>query len=296
MKLYFGKYSVSITHSEKVFFPDGSTKGDLITYYNAIAPYMLPFIRNRALMMHRFPDGIDGESFYQKDASSYFPSWIKQARIPKEGGYNTYVVCQNRATLVYLANQACITPHVWLSRIDKLHYPDKMIFDLDPSEVSFQKVCRIALDLKQALEDRGLHPYVMTTGSQGLHVTVPLDRTSTFEQVKAFAIHCARKVIEKDPNQATLELRKEQRIGKVFIDTLRNQYASTAVAPYSVRARNHAPVATPLHWQELYDIKLSAQRYTIKTIFERLTIVDDPWKGFAYNTKNSGTIIRGGFL
>src|SRR5262249_37058792 len=156
-------------------------------YYNKIAIHMLPYVKDRPLMMHRFPDGIYGESFYQKDASAYFPSWIKQALVPKEGGYNNYVVCQNRATLVYLANQACITPHVWLSRIDKLHHPDKLVFDLDPSGTDFSVVCHIALALKKILEHKKLHPFVMTTGSHGLHVVVPLDRTTIFEKVKSFA-------------------------------------------------------------------------------------------------------------
>jgi bifunctional non-homologous end joining protein LigD len=294
-KLRFGRYTVEITNPDKVLFPDGITKGELIEYYAGIAPIMLPYLKDRPLMMHRFPNGIEGESFYQKDASPYFPPWIKQVLVPKEGGYNSYVVCQNQATLVYLANQACITPHVWLSKIDKLHYPDKMIFDLDPSAPhTFKLVCHIAEMIKTMLEEKGLHPYVMTTGSHGLHVTVPLDRTCTFETVKKFARMCAQILIEQEPAHATLEIRKDKRQGRVFIDTLRNQYASTAVSPYAVRAHPGAPVATPLYWDELKDPSLSAQAYTIKTIGKRLQKLGDPWKTFNKHKKNTGAIIRGG--
>ncbi len=291
-KFCFGKYCVTITNPDKLLFPDGITKGDLIEYYATVAPLMIPYLKERALMMHRFPDGILGESFYQKDASAYFPRWIKQVLIPKEGGYNNYVVCQNKATLVYLANQACITPHVWLSRIDNLHYPDKMIFDLDPSSHDFQLVCHIALRLKELLESFKLHPYVMTTGSHGIHVTVPLDSTCTFEEVKAFALRCAHALLEKEPEHVTVEIRKDKRHGRVFIDTLRNQYGSTAVAPYAVRAHPGAPVATPLYWDELTNKKLSSQTYTIKNIAPRL--VQDPWKSFKRYGRGTRDIILGG--
>lgn len=291
-KLHFGTYHVTITNPDKLLFPDGITKGDLIEYYATIAPIMLPYLKDRALMMHRFPDGITGESFYQKDASSYFPRWIKQAQVPKEGGYNNYVVCQNKATLVYLANQACITPHVWLSRVDNLNYPDKMIFDLDPSSHDFQLVCHIALRLKEILESVKLHPYAMTTGSHGIHVTVPLDRTCSFEEVKAFALQCARRLLEKEPEHVTIEIRKDKRQGRVFIDTLRNQYGSTAVAPYAVRAHPGAPIATPLYWEELLDKSLSSQTYTIKNISSRLR--QSPWKSFKRYAQRTGKVIRGG--
>lgn len=293
--LTFGKIIVEITHPEKVLFPNGTTKGDLIDYYNTIAPWMIPYVEDRPLMMQRFPDGINGESFYQKDASAYFPSWIKQVEVPKIGGYNNYVVCQNQATLVYLANQACITPHVWLSKVDKLDYPDEMIFDLDPSEgATFRMVCEIALSLKKLLEEIGLHPYVKTTGSHGLHVTIPLDQTHTFDEVKAFAQACARLIIEREPKLATLEIRKAKRAGKIFIDTLRNQYAATAVAPYAVRPHPAAPVATPLFWDELSNKKLTAQSFTIKNIFARLKSESNAWQGFKKHARNSGKVIERG--
>ncbi len=273
-----GRYSIKLSNTEKVLLPPGITKGDIIAYYDHIADTMVPYLKNRALMMHRFPEGLQGESFYQKDASSYFPPWIKRAKVPKEGGYNDFVVCQNAATLIYLANQACITPHIWLSRIDKLHFPDRLIFDLDPSGEDFNEVRFIALALKEVFDHLSLTSFAMTTGSRGIHVVVPIDRKLDFHSVKDFAHSCAMHLVHAFPTKATLEIRKEKRGTKVFIDTLRNQYGATAVAPYAIRARPGAPVATPLHWKEVQDKKLTAQKFTLATIAHRLEKTEDPWK------------------
>jgi bifunctional non-homologous end joining protein LigD len=287
--IYSGRYKIALTNPEKLLFGSRYTKGDLIHYYASIAPVMLKYIYNRPLMLHRFPDGIDGESFYQKDASDYFPSWIKQVRIPKQEGFNNSVVCQNRATLIYLANQACITLHRWLSRIDKLYYPDLLIFDLDPAPgIAFNKLCTVAYTCKTILEAHELTPFVMTTGSKGLHVVVPLKRLYSFEQVKQHAHYYAQLVEKQHPGLVTQELRKEKRKNKIFIDTLRNSYGATAVAPYSVRAYIRAPVATPLYWHELQEPDLTAQKYTIDTVFKRLDKTGDPWhkiKTFASSLK-----------
>ncbi len=280
MKVAIGRYTVDITHPDKVLLPPGITKGDLIHYYDSIADRMVPYLKDRPLMMHRFPEGLSGESFYQKDISSYFPSWIKTCKVPKKDGFNTFVLCQNRATLVYLANQACITPHLSLGRCDKLNYPDRMIFDLDPprlTEETFKTIRFLALQLKELLASVGLRTFTMTTGSRGLHVIVPLNRTLLFPDVKACADLCAQIIIHEYPQKATQEIRKEKRHDKIFIDTLRNQYSAMAVAPYAVRAKEGAPVATPLHWHEIEAGPLSPTEYTISTIFERLKTQDDPW-------------------
>lgn len=278
MKKRIGRYLVEITNPDKILLPKKITKGALIEYYDKIAEHMIPYMKNRALIMHRFPDGLEGESFYQKDASAYFPTWIKTVLIPKEGGYNNSVVCQNHATLVYLANQACITPHLWLSRIDKLHFPDRLIFDFDPAGDDFSTVRFLALALKELLDTLGLIAFVMTSGSRGLHVIVPLSRTLEFKQVKAFATCCAEILVHAYPEKATLEIRKEKRGERVFIDTLRNHYGATSVAPFAIRAKRGAPIATPLHWYEIDDASLSPQKYTITNIFKRLKALDDPWK------------------
>lgn len=281
-KIKIGTYTLTITNQSKIWFPkDNITKLDIITYYSDIASHMLYFLKNRPLTMQRYPDGITGESFYQKDAFSYFPEWIKTQNIPKkEGGITHYVVCQNKATLIYLANFGCITLHLWLSQINKLDNPDRLIFDLDPSTSDFTLVKKTALLLKQLLEFLGLTPFLMTTGSHGLHVIVPLDKKLDYQAVKNFADQCAQLLIQQNPNFLTLELRKNKRGKKVFIDTLRNQFGATAVAPFSVRAHPGAPVATPLHWHELAENKLSSQSYNIKNIFKRLKEITDPWENF----------------
>lgn len=279
MKKIFGRYTVTLSNLNKRLLGD-YTKGNIIAYYEQIASRMVPFLKNHPLMMHRFPDGLLGDSFYQKNASSYFPQWIKRVEIPKKGGSYTSVLCQNKATLVYLANQACITPHIWLSRYDKLSIPDRIIFDLDPSKDDFNSVRKIALALKNLFDDVKLTSFAMTSGSKGLHVYLPLRRSADFSTTKAFAKLCAQHIIAQHPKLGTLELRKDKREGKVFIDILRNQQGSTAVAPYALRAKPNAPVATPLYWKEVEDDNLHPQLYTIDNLFTRLQQQKDPWREF----------------
>lgn len=272
-------HDINITRPDKVLFPeDGITKGDLIDYYLRVADAMLPHVQERPISMLRFPDGIDKLGFYQKDASYYFPEWIHTEELAKkEGGTVDYVIIDDAATLVYLANQACITPHVFLSRIVRINYPDRMIFDLDPSDNDFALVVQGAKDLHGLLKDAGLTPFVMTTGSRGLHVTVPLDHQADFDTVRAFAHEVAQTLVSLDPQHYTTEQRVKQRGDKLFIDALRNSYAATAVPPYAVRPKNGAPVATPLRWEELDDKRLTSQSYNIRNLFDRLKEVGDPW-------------------
>lgn len=271
---------VEITHPERVLFPESNiTKGDLADYYYRIADIMVPYMQHRAVTMHRFPEGIGHEGFYHKDAPDYFPSWIDTKAVKKkEDGLVNYVVCNDAATLVYLAQQACITPHIWLSRIDKLHYPDRMIFDLDPDKQPFTVVQETALAMHDLLSKIGLVSFALITGSQGIHVVVPLDRTVRFAEVRAFAQMLAEYVVRQDTSRLTVDVRKDKREGRLFIDTLRNSFGATAVAPYAVRAREGAPVATPITWQEVKRTDLKPDKYTIKTIFRRLTQIEDPWK------------------
>jgi bifunctional non-homologous end joining protein LigD len=274
-------HEVDITRPEKVLFPeDGITKGDLIRYYQRISPWMLPHLEGRPLALQRFPDGIDKPGFFQKAAAAYYPGWIKKVTVQKEGGTVKHVVCDDVATLVYLANQACITPHIWLSRIDKLQFPDQMIFDLDPSTEDFAAVIDAALALKGVLDDLELPAYIRATGSRGLHVAVPLNREQDFDAVRAFARSVAEIIVARDPSRYTLEQYKSKRRGRVFIDVNRTAYAQTAVAVYAVRARNGAPVSVPLAWSELRKKGLRPDGLTIRTVFERVDKGDDPWKDF----------------
>lgn len=281
-----GQYRVDISHPDKVLFPDaGLTKADLADYYARIPDVMLRHMRDRPISMHRFPDGIDGDDFYQKSVPYYFPDWIRREKVGKGGGgTNTQLVVDNAATLVYLANQACITPHVWLSRADQLHDPDRMVFDLDPSGdvgavADFDAMRDAARRVRDVLEEVGLVPFVMTSGSRGLHVVVPLDRSANFDLARDFAKDVAVLLSRRHPDELTTEHRKKERGDRIFVDYLRNGYAQTTVAPYAVRALPGAPVATPLEWDELGKGDLNPRKYTMKNIFRRLAQRDDPWKG-----------------
>lgn len=276
-----GNLDIEISNREKMFFPEQKyTKGDIIDYYDKIAEIILPHIENRLLTMIRFPDGIDGKKFYQKDAPEYFPDWIEKKQVKNQDGTTTnYVICNDKASLVYLANQACITPHIWLSKKDKLEYPDRMIFDLDPADEDFSKVKLAALALKKLLQDQlGLPSFLMTTGSRGLHIVVPLKREKSFDEVRFFAQQISVYLENKYPDSLTTAIRKNKRGDKLFLDVTRNAFAQTTVAPYAVRPLNGAPVATPLDWNELEKQDFQSQAYTIQNIFRRLGSKKDPWK------------------
>lgn len=281
-KLKIDGQTIEISNQDKVFFPQaGLTKGDLIDYYRRIAETMLPYLKERPLSMQRFPDGIEGEGFYQKQVPEYFPDWIDRVAVAvkEDEDEQPQVVCNQAATLVYLANQACITPHAWLSRQDKLDCPDRLIFDLDPPDNDFEPVRFAAQLLREALEERGLTPFVMTTGSRGLHVVTPLDRQADFDTVRLFARELAKLLADREPDRLTVEPRKDKRKGRLFLDYLRNAYAQTAVPPYAVRAKPGAPVATPLDWDELNNSELHSQQYTMQNVFLRLGQKKDPWQG-----------------
>jgi len=274
-----GKFSIELTNPDKIMYPEsGITKQDVIRYYKRIAPVMLPHIRGRPLVMHRFPDGIEGEDFYQKSAPDYFPEWIKRKKVRlKEGGSEYLVVVTRAADLVYLANQACLVPHVWLSREEDVAKPDKLIFDLDPSGDDFGEVKFAALELKKVLEDEDLTPLIMTTGSKGLHVTVPIKPARSFDGVREFAAKIAGRLTEESPDRLTTESRKDKRTGRLLLDVMRNAYGQTSVVPYALRALPEAPVAAPLDWNELGNADLGPRRYTLNNIFRRLGRKKDPW-------------------
>lgn len=260
------KRGVEVTRPGKVLFPDdGITKQDLVDYYRRISPLMLPHLKDRPITMFRYPDGVGGKAWVQKDIPDYFPDWIKRHRVPKEGGTVTHVLCDDAETLAYLANQACITPHVWLSRVDKPQNPDRLVFDLDPSKDDFAAVRRAAQQLKGLLDALELPSLPMTTGSRGVHVTVKLDRRADFDEVRAFAREVAELLAEQHPSTLTTEARKAKRGDRLYLDVARNGYSQTAVAPFAVRALPSAPVAAPLDWSQLDDRKLNARSYTLKS-------------------------------
>ncbi|WP_346777115.1 non-homologous end-joining DNA ligase [Streptomyces sp. HNM0575] len=269
---------IEISRPEKVLFPDdGITKSELARHYRQVAPRAVPRLRRRALMMERHPDGIGGKPLMQKNVPGYFPDWVHTAELPKEGGTVLHPVCDNADTLVYLAGQACITPHRWLSRTDRPDNPDLLIFDLDPSGgADFDDVRWAASCVGGLLEQVELPSQLMTTGSRGLHVIAPLDRRSDFDTVRAFARRISRLLVSRHPDRLTDEARKAGRGDRVYLDIQRNAYAQTAVAPYSVRARPGAPVATPVAWSELDDPELRPDRWNLRNIADRLRR-HDPW-------------------
>lgn len=271
---------IEISRPEKVLFPeDGITKGELIEYYARIAPRMLPHLRDRPLTMERYPNGINAKRFFQKEVSSYFPKWIRTVTVPKVGGTVTHVICNDTATLVYLANQACITPHIFLSRSDKLQTPDQMVFDLDPQSDDFEPVKATAQAFKQLLDELELPAYLKTTGSRGLHVLVPLQRRESYESVREFSRELAGIVVGQSPKDRTMEQLKAQRGKRLFIDTNRNGYAQLVAPVYAVRARPGAPVSVPVEWDALESKSLRSDGVTIRTIFAGPDQRKDPWAG-----------------
>lgn len=287
-------HDIELTHLDKVYFPEsGITKRDVLNYYQRVAPYMLPHIRDRALTLHRFPEGIKGEDFYQQNIPDHFPEWITRVETKKEGGTVTHVVCNDTATLVYIAHHGFVIPHVWLSRTDQLEYPDRMVIDLDPPDKreNAEALRTTSLMVRDVLQDLGLASYVATTGSSGYHIYVPVKRELKFDDVRDFARHVVTRLAEKHPNELTVEQRKNKRGGRVFLDTLRNSYAHTAVVPYSVRARPGAPVATPLSWDELESGAIAPQAYTIHNLFRRLGQRNDPW---AEMDRHAGSLVKAG--
>ncbi|MGW7329986.1 non-homologous end-joining DNA ligase [Streptomyces sp. NPDC054840] len=272
-----GRRTVDISRPDKVLFPgDGITKADLAGYYRTVARRMLPHLRGRPLMLERHPDGTDGPAFMQKDVPDHFPDWIHRAELPKEDGTVTYVICDDTATLLHLADQACITPHRFLSKADRPDHPDRLVFDLDPPDEDFAPVRKAALGLRRLLDELELPSLLMTTGSRGLHVVVALDRREPFDDVRTFARGVADVLATRHPDRFTTEARKKARRGRLYLDIQRNAYAQTAVAPYAVRARAGAPVAAPLAWSEIDDPELTARRWTLTTVDDLLQ--DDPWK------------------
>lgn len=277
-ELRVGERSFTLSHPDKVLFPGGGvTKAALVEYYRRVAKAMLPHLQGRPLMLERHPDGTSGQSFMQKTAPGYFPDWVHTARLAKQGGSVRYAVCDDEATLAYLAGQATTTFHTWLSRADRPEHPDRLIFDLDPSSSDFGQVRRAALDLRPLLESVGLVPFVQTTGSRGLHVVVPLDRSADFDRVRRFARQVGDVLAAAAPDERTGEASKAKRRDRLYIDVMRNGYGQTAVAPYSVRALPEAPVATPLEWEELDNRRLDARHYRIGMLGRRLSRRGDPW-------------------
>ncbi|GGL80912.1 ATP-dependent DNA ligase [Streptomyces fumigatiscleroticus] len=277
-----GRRTVRVHRPDKVLLPgDGDrkecTKSGLVDYYKAVAPFMLPHLRGRPLMLERHPDGLDGPRFMQKNVPESYPDWITRVEVPKEGGTVCHPVCDDTATLLHLADQASVTLHRWLSRTAHLDRPDRLVFDLDPPGDDFAEVRGAAVLLKELLDALGLPSAPMTTGSRGLHVVVELNGRQDFDKVREFARDVADTLVAAHPDRFTTAARKKDRGDRLYLDVQRNAYAQTAVAPYTVRALPGAPVATPLSWDQLDDPALHARRWTVADAVEQANT--GPWKG-----------------
>jgi bifunctional non-homologous end joining protein LigD len=278
-----GRRRVEISHPDKALFTDPRvTKLDLARHYERVADAMLPHLRGRPLALQAFPSGIDHQGFFMKSVPGYYPSWIARATVPKRGGSVTQVLAENAATLVYLAGQNVITPHIWLSRADRPYQPDRLIVDFDPSPgAGFADVRAAAREAGDRLRDAGLCPFAMVTGSRGIHVVSPLRRGPSFHEVHAFVRSLAEAMVAANEKRLTLEWRRADRGSRIYVDVNRNNYAQHAVAPYGVRPRPGAPVAMPIHWEELTDTQLTPDRWTVADAGDRLRDEGDAWRGIS---------------
>ena len=245
--------SVVLSHPDKVLFPGaGVTKAGLAEHYERVAPMMVPHIRDRPLSLQVFPGGVERPGHFMKQAPEYFPRWVRRVTLPKKGGSVTHVVANDADTLRLLANHNAVTLHVPTSRRDRLDRPDRLIVDMDPpDDRRWEEVvagARLVADVFRAI---GLEPFALATGSRGLHVVAPLRRELGYPEVFALGKAIAEQVVAAAPDRLTTEFMKAERDERVFVDVLRNRWAQTAVAPYSVRAKPDAPVAVPLHWADV---------------------------------------------
>ena len=267
-----------ITHPEKVLFPqDGITKGDLADYYERIAPAMVPHMSARPVTMERYPAGIGAKGFMHKDVSKGFPRWLERVEAPKKAGTVHYPLVRDTRSLLWLANQNCITPHVWVSRAPDLFQPDICVFDLDPSQEAPDVLRAAALGVRSLLDELGLPSWVKTSGSKGFHICVPLDGTADFGEVASFAHAVGEVLVRRDPDHLTQEFSKADRGGRILVDTGRNGYSATFAAAYAVRAKPGAPVSAPCTWEEIERGEVGPQTFTLRTMAGRFAAAGDLW-------------------
>jgi len=269
------------TNLEKVFWPaEGYTKGDLIEYYRAVAPWLLPLLKDRPLVLTRYPDGIEGKSFFQKDAPGFVPEWVRTERMWSENAQREidYFVCDDVETLLFLANLGSVPLHIWSSRVRTLQNPDWTILDFDPKGAPFEHVVRLALEARALCEAMQLPSYPKTSGATGLHVLVPLGRQLTYEQSRSLAELMARVIAARHPEIATVARNPAARGGKVYVDFLQNGHGRLLVAPYSVRPRPGATCSTPLEWKEVGG-RLDPAAFTIRSLPKRLAKKGDLLRG-----------------
>ena len=283
-----------ITHPEKILFPeDGITKGELASYYEAIAPVMLPHLRRRPITMERYHRGISAPGFFQKDVSKGFPDWLKRVEVPKHGGTVHHPLANDTRSLLWLANQNSITIHVWPSRTPNLYHPDVCVFDLDPAgEDDLESLRAAALNLRDLLAELGLPCWIKTSGSKGFHIAVPLDGKSDFGEVASFAHRVGRMLVQRDPEHLTQEFSKADRGGRILVDTGRNGYSATFAATYTVRAKRGAPVSAPCTWEEVERGQVHPKSFTLRLMAQRIAAVGDLWSEMLRKKRSLSQALR----
>ena len=270
--------NIVITHPEKVMFPDdGITKGELAAYYERVAPIMLPHLRGRPVTMERFHRGIGEKGFFQKNVDKG-PKWLETVAVPKKDGIVNYPVIDDTRGIMWLANQNCITPHVWTSRVPKLFYPDICVFDLDPLGDDATMLRDAVLLLRDFLAELGCKTWVKTTGSKGYHVAFPLDGRADSGKVAHFAHSLGRALVQRDPDHLTQEFYKVDRGGRILVDTGRNEFGATFATAYAVRPKPTAPVSAPCTWEEIESGEATPRAFTVRNMAERIEAVGDLWK------------------
>ncbi|WP_028922028.1 non-homologous end-joining DNA ligase [Pseudonocardia acaciae] len=286
--------TVQVSRPDKVLYPDpGYAKRDLAEYFDEVADVMLPHLSRRPLVLNRFPDGLDGDGFFQKQAPANLPDRTPTVTVPADNqrGEVTHVVAGDRDTLRFLANQACLELHRWLSRSDRLDNPDLLVIDLDPPEAedldALRETARATRDL---LDELSLAPFLMATGGSGYHVVAPLTGSAPFDRVRELAKGIAERLAAADPDRRTTEQRIANRGDRIFLDVARNAYAQTAVTPYSPRARPGAPVATPLEFGELGRIRPA--QHDLASVRRRLARKGDPWSEIDRHARPAETALE----
>jgi len=278
-KLVFGIKEFTATNLEKVFWPElGITKGDLIEYYKKISSYILPYLKDRPESLHRFPNGISKKSFYQKDIDGQFPEWIKRWDYHSKADITTYLLCQDKATLLYMVQLGCIEINPWNSRYNNPNIPDYSVLDLDPLEISFDAVIETTITAKKLLDELNITHFAKTSGATGIHIFIPLEPRYFHTQSKHFAQILANLINKKLPKITSVERMPAKRIGRVYVDFLQNNPGQTLASVYSVRPNNFAGVSTPI---VLADLKkgFKPDDFTINNIFQRLDMMGDLFSG-----------------
>lgn len=287
--LSFGSKKLKVTNLSKIYWPDeGITKGELVSYYQRISKYILPYLKNRPQSLNRFPNGIKGSSFYHKDMEvSQLPSWVKTVKMYSKSNEDEidYLICNDAATLAYMSNLGCIEINPWHSVYSKPEYPDYMILDLDPGDISFKEVVNTALVIKELCDELKIDSYCKTSGASGLHIYIPTGAKYDYDQIKTFAEIMATISHNRIPEVTTIERVVSKRGNKIYIDFLQNRKGQTIASAYSVRPKPQATVSTPLLWEEVNQ-DLSPQMFTIHNIEKRLERVGDLWNGVLKNPIN----------